>query len=155
MDEQRSIIEAHANAARIALIADSFRQLTGSALIPPDADPAEALWTLPAVVVAHATEADPVFFYANRAALKLFEFTAQEFITLPSRLSAEPLAREERARLLAEVTSKGFISNYAGVRIAKSGQRFTIEQAIVWNLLDRDGGLQGQAACFADWTMLD
>lgn len=155
MDEQRSIVEAHAGEARIALIADSFQRLTGAALIPPDADPVAALWALPAVVVAHATEADPVFFYANRAALKLFEFTAAEFITLPSRLSAEPVARDERARLLAQVTAKGFISDYAGVRIARSGRRFTIEQATVWNLLDRDGALQGQAACFAEWTPLD
>ena len=39
----------------------------------------------------------------------------------PSRLTAEPVAREERARLLDEVTRNGFIANYAGVRISSRG----------------------------------
>ena len=155
MDSARSIVEAHAGALRIALIADSFLRLTGETLVPPNMSPADALWHLPAVVVAHGTEADPVFFYANRMALDLFGFTANEFICLPSRLSAEPLAREERARLLTQVAAKGFIADYTGVRIARSGRRFTIEQATVWNLQDGHGSMQGQAACFAQWIPLD
>ena len=104
-DAERATIEPHARPERIALIAESHVRLTGRALVPPGGD----LWSLPAVVVAHGTEPNPVFFYANRAALELFGYPAEEFIRLPSRLSAAPVAREERARLLAEVTATGFI----------------------------------------------
>mgnify|MGYP003349687453 CR=1 FL=1 len=72
----------------------------------------------------------------------------------PSRLTAEPVAREERARLLGQVTQHGHIANYAGVRIAKSGRRFRIAQAIVWNLLDEHGARCGQAAMFEHWEFL-
>lgn len=148
-DAERDTIEAHAGAHRIALIAESHQRLTGRALAP-----AGELWLLPAVIVAHGTEADPIFFYANRAALTLFEFSADEFIRLPSRLSAAPTAREERAKLLAEVTENGFIADYAGVRTARSGGGFRIERATVWNLIDPKGSNSGQAATFDRWRPL-
>jgi len=78
-----------------------------------------------------------------------------DFTRLPSRYSAEPLAREERARLLARVSRDGFIDDYAGVRISAQGKRFRIAQAVVWNLIDADGRCHGQAATFTDWTPLD
>jgi len=73
---------------------------------------------------------------------------------MPSRLSAEPLAREERARLLAAVTARGFVDDYAGVRISRTGRRFRIERATVWNLADPAGLRLGQAAAFDRWTEL-
>ncbi len=136
------------------MIADSLRRVTGKELVDPRGDVADRLWELPAVVLAHGTEDDPLFFYGNRAALDLFEVTAAELIRMPSRLSAEPVARDERARLLARVSADNFISDYSGVRIAKSGKRFAIERATVWNLLTETGSIEGQAACFADWKVL-
>jgi hypothetical protein len=136
---------------RLALIASSFERLTGRPLV---ADAAE-LWRAPRAVVAHGLEADPVFFYGNRLALELFETPAADFTRLPSRLSAEPLLREERARLLARVAEAGFIEDYSGVRVSATGRRFRIEQAVVWNLLDPAGALHGQAATFDRWTRLD
>jgi hypothetical protein len=52
------------------------------------------------------------------------------------------------------VTANGFINDYQGVRISKTGKRFQIRNAIVWNLTDSAGIYQGQAACFADWEFL-
>ena len=152
-DLDRAIIEAHAG-DRIVLIAESFRRVTGGELVRPYGDILLQLWHAPTVVAAHGTEPDPIFFYGNRAALNLFEMTAEEFIRLPSRLSAELAARDERARLLAEVSERNFISNYSGIRIAKSGSRFVIEHAIVWNLLGADGSIHGQAAGFEHWRPL-
>lgn len=63
----------------------------------------------------------------------------------PSRLTAEAPNREERARLLAEVTARGFIDNYAGGRISKNGRRFRILQATAWNLATKSGLRCGQA----------
>jgi len=52
-----------------------------------------------------------------------------ELTRTPSRLTAEAPNREERARLLAAVTARGFIDDYSGVRISKSGRRFRIARA--------------------------
>ena len=142
---------------QVRLLRESLRRLAGTELCDPsmnDAKAARAVFFAPFVVVSHDTAADPVFNYANQAALELFGMTWEEFTSLPSRRSAEAPDRAERARLLAEVTSKGFIGNYGGVRIAKSGRRFRIENATVWNLADEDGTPRGQAAMFADWEAL-
>jgi hypothetical protein len=108
----------------------------------------EALWNAPRAIVAHGTEADPVFFYGNRLALQFFEMSFDEFTRLPSRFSAEPLAREERAKLLERVTRQGYADNYSGMRVASSGKRFMIADGTVWNLIDEQGNHQGQAAVF-------
>ena len=134
---------------RLPLLADSYRRLTGRLLVPPGADLPRALWEAPRAIVAHGTEADPVFFYGNRLALKLFALDFAAFTRLPSRYSAEAPAREERARLLERVRCEGYIDDYAGVRIAADGRRFAIVGATVWNLIDSAGTLHGQAACFA------
>jgi PAS domain-containing protein len=139
---------------RLALIAESFARLTGKSLVAPAPDLRAALWHAPAVIVAHGIEPDPVFFYGNRAALDLFEMSFADFTRLPSRFSAEPMAREARAQLLARVSREGFIDDYRGVRVSASGKRFLIENAVVWNLTDSDGGLHGQAASFSRWRPL-
>ena len=135
-------------AERIALVAESFARLLGRDLVTRDGDPVAALWYARQAVVAHGTEADPRFFFANRAALTAFRATLDQFIGMPSRLSAEAPLRGERQALLDRVTAHGFIDDYAGVRVALDGHRFCIEQAIVWNLIDADGLRHGQAATF-------
>ncbi len=137
---------------RLALIADSHLRLTGRTLVAAAGDLRSALWNAGAVIVAHGTEADPVFFYGNRQALALFEMDWASFVKMPSRLSAEVLLREERARVLERVSRDGFIGDYAGIRVSSSGKRFRIEQALVWNLLDAFGVCHGQAATFDRWT---
>jgi len=140
---------------RLSLLVSSFHRLTGKHLIDlAHADLWQACWTAPRVIVAHGTEADPVFFYGNQAALSLFELDFAAFTQLPSRYSAEALRREERAALLDRVRDHGFIDDYAGVRISAKGRRFRIERAVVWNLLDEAGGMHGQAATFAHWLPL-
>ena len=133
---------------RLMLLAGSHLRLTGRPLVAASSDLRRALWNASTVIVAHGTECDPVFFYGNQRALTLFEMDWASFVRLPSRLSAEPLLRDERARLLAKVTRDGCITDYAGVRISSTGRRFRIEQAVVWNLIDEDGVCHGQAAAF-------
>lgn len=143
--------------AHATTLARSFQRWQGRDLLPGDLEPlafADALFAAPFILVSHGTQADPVLNYGNRAALTLWEISWDELTRTPSRLTAEPVAREERARLLAEVTQHGHIANYAGVRIAKSGRRFRIERAVVWNLLDEAGTHCGQAAMFDRWEYL-
>ncbi|MBL8405867.1 MAG: MEKHLA domain-containing protein [Dechloromonas sp.] len=139
---------------RLALIAESYHRLIGRPLVHSAPDVALALWEAPRVIVAHGMQDDPVFFYGNLLALQVFEMDFSAFVQLPSRYSAEPLARDERARLLEGVARDGFIDDYAGVRISATGKRFRIEQAEVWNLVDAAGVCHGQAASFAHWQPL-
>lgn len=135
----------------------SFHALTGRDLIAPALSPdaaAEGLFHAPFVILSHDAAPDPILTYGNLTALKLFALTWEELTQMPSRLTAEAPNRAERARLLAEVTARGFIDDYSGVRIARTGQRFLIEQATVWNLTDDQGRRCGQAATFRAWRYL-
>lgn len=135
----------------------SFRHWTGRDLIPtagPPEELAQRLFGEPFVVVSHGTEEDPVLNYGNRAALALWEMSWEEFTKTPSRLTAEPMNRDERARLLSEVTRNGFTEDYRGVRISRTGRRFRVERATVWNLLNEQDHYCGQAATFDRWTYL-
>ncbi|MDP1871335.1 MAG: MEKHLA domain-containing protein [Gallionella sp.] len=129
---------------RLPLILDSYQRLTGKTLL----DDTESMWHAPFAIVAHDTAPDPIFFYGNQLALQQFEMSFGEFVKLPSRLSAEPLAQEARAQLLYKVSLQGYIDDYSGMRISSSGRRFMINQATVWNLIDEAGICHGQAAAF-------
>ena len=149
--------ENHYLGEHAQLILSSLFRLTARHLVDPECsayDRYRSLYEAPFCVVSHNTEADPVFNYANKAALQLFEMKWHEFTKMPSRLSAEPQLREERERLLARVTEQGFIDDYTGVRISASGRRFFVEDAIVWNLIDENGAYHGQAAALFKWSEL-
>lgn len=105
----------------------------------------------PHCVLAHSTEPIPRFIYANKAAQACFEYDWDEIVGLPSHLSAEAPDRAERQRLLDAVSRYGFTSGYKGLRIAKSGRRFWIEDGILWQLVDGAGTLRGVAASFGQW----
>ncbi len=113
------------------------------------------LFFAPFVVVSHAESDDPILNYGNRQALDLWEMTWAEFTATPSRLTAEPMNRTERARMLQRVATHGFATDYRGVRISRTGRRFLVEDATVWNVLDGHGVKRGQAASFSRWTPLE
>lgn len=129
-----------------ALLAGCFARLVGRELGPADAGflYADAKFCL----LAHDGAADPRFVYANAAAQACFGYSWDEFLRLPSRLSAEAPERGERERLLEAVRTRGFIADYRGVRVRKDGRRFLIEDAVVWELVDAAGVRHGQAAMF-------
>ena len=144
-------------ADHVDLLRRSLRCWTGRDLVERAQTPAEAarlVWEAPFVVLSHGQGPDPILDYGNRAALALFELSWPELTRLPSRLTAEVPDREERARLLSRVSQQGFIDDYAGVRISRGGRRFRIEAATVWNLIEPDGLVVGQAATFAIWRPL-
>ena len=144
-------------------MAQSYQTLLGRPLPPVDgvaidqalqqSDPAVAatLWSAPYALLAHGLENDPVFCYANLTALSCFEYDWEEFVQMPSRLSAEAPLQAARAKFLAEVEAHGFIEHYEGVRIAKGGRRFKIGAATVWNVFDQAGQRVGQAAMSLPW----
>lgn len=150
---QRPDIIAHSEC-----LARSLKHWTGRDLIPGITDERELsrrVFEAPFVVVSHGTQADPVLNYGNRTALGLWELSWDELTQMPSRYTAEAPNREERARLLERVTRDGYIDDYSGIRIAKTGRRFQIAKAIVWNLIAPDGSRAGQAAMFSEWKFVD
>ena len=144
--------------AQTQFIARSLKHWTGRELLAgletEAAAFAKKVFHAPFVLVSHGTQVDPILNYGNAAALALWEMPWEELTRTPSRLTAEAPNREERARLLAAVTANGFIDDYSGIRISKTGRRFRIAQATVWNLLDERGIYCGQAAMFSRWEFL-
>lgn len=134
------------------LLIQSYLQLLKKPLI--ESAHKHALWNAPFAVVSHDTAIDPIFNYANAQALKLFEYPLETFTRLPSRLSAESPNQAERQQILDKVTAQGYIDDYAGVRISSTGQRFRIQHAIVWNVIDSTGVYRGQAAMIPEWILL-
>ena len=144
-------------APHVERLAHSFARWTGRLLVPPANDSvaaAAALYRAPFVVVSHGIEADPIFNYGNLKAQELFQMTWDELTRIPSRCSAEPLEQVERERLMTRVRQRGFIDDYRGVRVSAKGNRFLIEQATVWNVIDAHDQLVGQAAMFDQWKLL-
>lgn len=152
MSSRSGPIDLRRDPAFFALLTGSYARLLGAPLVPEEASAAWLYDDAPFVVVAHNTESDPKFIYANRRAQACFEYPWDEFVGLPSRLSAEAPNREERARVLEAVARDGFVRGYRGVRISRSGRRFWIDDGIVWQLIDAEGVNRGQAATFSTWS---
>lgn len=143
--------------AHVDRLCDSFHRLLGHPLIDSansGEQRAAAIFDAEFVVLSSGLEADPLFNYANRTALGLFELEWAQLVALPARESAEPENQATREQLMQQVREQGYIDNYAGVRISATGRRFVIERATVWNVIDEDGALHGQAATFSQWRVL-
>ncbi|MFN5286866.1 MAG: MEKHLA domain-containing protein [Planctomyces sp.] len=140
------------------LMLDSYSRHTGRQLLERSDDPideARRLYHAPFVVVSHGTQADPILNYGNLLAQQLWEMDAQTLTSIPSRLTAEPMHRDERAEMMARALRDGFVDDYRGIRISRTGKRFLIERAVIWNLQDAAGRRLGQAATFSEWKPLD
>jgi len=151
-------IENEFNVAQVRLINNSYVAVLGESLLPDYHDDralAEAIFMAPFVVISHDIASDPVFNYGNQMALSLFEVTWNELVRLPSRCSAEAMVQDDRSELLERVKQYDYITDYHGIRISKTGRRFQINKAVVWNLFNDQGSYQGQAACFKKWEFLD
>lgn len=141
----------------ICLIIKSLEKFKGTDLTDPSLsikEQAKQIYEAPYVLLAHNATDDPIFQYANKKGLQLFEMNWDEFTQLHSKYSAEPQNRKERERLLNEVLLKGYADNYSGVRISKTGRRFYIKAATVWNILDDGNQKIGQAAMFRNYSYL-
>lgn len=139
------------------MLIETHYLLTGRHLIEPTGDKEEnahRLFEAPFVVVSAAADSEQVLNYGNATALALWEMEWDTFVQTPSRLTAEPDHRNERAAFLRRVHEAGFIDDYSGIRISSTGRRFLIARATVWNTTDQSGHHNGQAATFSSWEYL-
>lgn len=142
----------------LQILLDSYHHLLGKQLVPRSGsqdEDAKRVFEAPFVVVSHTAASDPILNFGNQTALGLWEIDIETLLQTPSRMTAEPMHRDERALLLERTTRDGYVDDYQGIRIATTGRRFQIEQAIVWNLHNAAGTYVGQAATFDHWTFLD
>ena len=146
-----SIESLQEDAAFFALLKDSYARVVGKELVKAGEDASWLYRHAPFALLAHNTDPDPRFIYANTTAQSCFEHSWVEFVQLRSRFSAEAPDRLERQRQLEEVARQGFVSGYRGIRVARSGRRFWIENGVIWQLLDARGVCHGQAAVFDSW----
>lgn len=148
------------SAAHAMLMLASYQRAVGRPLLvrmPGESEDALAgrLYTAPFGLLSHDDRADPCFDYANLVAQQLFERSWAEMVGMPSRLSAEAPEQAERDRFLARVAGQGYVDDYSGIRVARSGRRFRILRATIWNLVDAAGRRVGQAAAIPAWERLD
>lgn len=130
-----------------------FLKLHGSSLPCPSDISDRYSWLhekAPYSLLAHNTDADPHFVYANEYALSCFKYNPEEMLCLPSRLSAAEQDRAERQQLLEVVTRDGIAYGYEGPRVDKNGKFFKIYDGILWQLTNDDGSVWGKGALF--WT---
>jgi hypothetical protein len=140
------------------LIINSYERLTGKKLVEDEellpGEEFKRLYHLPIIVLSHGREPDPVLNFGNLMAQKLWEMDWNTFTETPSRLTAEPMERDERDRFLKTVGEHGFIDDYMGIRISSTGRRFYIMETTVWNLIDESGYNHGQAATFREYRYI-
>jgi len=137
-----------------ALLIRSYRERTGRHLIEPSGDcelDAHRLFEAPFVVVSGGADAEQILNYGNMTALGLWEMDWDTLTRMPSKETAEPVHQAQRAEFLRQVRAIGFIDDYTGIRISRTGRRFRIKRATVWNVTDDAGAYLGQAATFSDW----
>ncbi|MGY6531063.1 MAG: MEKHLA domain-containing protein [Cyanobacterium sp.] len=112
------------------------------------------LFYAPMVVFSHNTLSDPHYNYGNEKGLILWDMSWEQLMATPSRTTTEPLLREERERLLHETNVKGYVTDYQGVRISRTGVKYSIKDITMWNLIDDSDNYCGQAATFSEWEKL-
>lgn len=147
---------AHVDIARA--IVDSFRRRVGGdlVLVSPEIGPVgvhQALMTSSSVILCHDGNPDPRFIFANNAAAALWRTGVDDLVGMPSRLSAPPQMRAERAQALVKAAMDGALLGYSGERVAADGSRFMIIDATLWSVDLPEGGF-GQAVRFDTWHAL-
>ncbi|GGJ58744.1 MEKHLA domain-containing protein [Streptomyces brasiliensis] len=155
-DDGASLMTPHMAAtdpAFAALLLSSHLSLAGEPLCPAawetERDAARWLYEqAPFGLLAHDTSVDPRFVYANRTAQDRFGYSWDEFVGLPSRLSARPDGQEDREAFVRAVTDDHYATGYQGIRVGKGGRTFWIEDVTMWDLIDTHGRIHGQAAVF-------
>lgn len=139
------------------IILNSYQKLLNKELSDRKGDQltqAQNLFYAPRVVFSHNTLPDPLYNYGNEKGLILWDMTWEQLTKTPSRTTTEPLLREERERLLQETNTKGYVTDYQGVRVSRTGAKYQIKDITMWNLFDHSGNYCGQAATFSKWEKL-
>jgi hypothetical protein len=131
----------------IKRVAGSFMRVTGAPLLQSQT-PGQGAWLGDFALLTHRGDDDGTLNYGNQFALNLWECGWEDFIGLPSAVTAPPEDRPSRAVAMQKVAQDNFVRGYSGRRISRKGRLFIIEDGIIWRLLDETGEAFGIGAWF-------
>lgn len=103
-------------------------------------------------LVSHRFMDVPRFVFGTEKAIQLWETSWKDFYMMPSKYSAEEDQREKREQMLKSANEKGYFDGYEGVRISAKGNRFKINNVLIFNVFEEGDKVIGQAALFYDTT---
>lgn len=134
-----------------SLLTGSYLKLTGESIVPESCGETTGVmdWLYryaPYGVLAQNASMEPRFVYANRTAQSFFECNWNEIVGMHSRLSAPETNQEARASVMEDVMRKGYRAGYRGVRRTLAGRLFWIDNVTIWNMVDDEDIVHGQAA---------
>lgn len=114
----------------------------------------ESLYTSEYCILAVNNNEIPTFTYMNLSAQKLWEVSLNQALKMQGKQTAQKKDQKEREKLLNQVKKKGKTNSYSGIRISQKGKRFFIKKASIWNIINKQGVFEGQAACFNQFEYL-
>ncbi len=114
----------------------------------------QELFIMNAPVLAHDISNDPLFIYANSAALNLWKLSWSEMIGMPSRLSAPADQVEDRLLHIKKAFTEDFLQLNGTVRVDRLGRKFFIKNVRIWTIFNNQGSVSGQAATFSSWWFI-
>lgn len=142
------------------LIAASYHHFTGLEIVPDykslsDLELAQRIFDADFALVSH--NQNKIFCFANNSALNLWETNWSNFTKMASTKSApdDDATQNERNNLLNEAFKKGYVDNYQGVRKSTKGNLFEIKNTTLFNVLDEDKNIIGQAALIQEVLHID
>lgn len=142
-------------APKIELIAASFFRQARRPLVQKSDDVIAALWTAPCAILAQFEVPVSSMHFANRCALDVYE---TDYLDFSARLRDTPshgTGGVSANGLFSNHAPAGGITKHSGDLISCRGNRFRVQQALTWLLLDEAGACHGHAAMFDLWIALD
>jgi hypothetical protein len=142
-------------APKIELIASSFFRQARRPLVQKSDDVIAALWTAPCAILAEYQMSGATAHFANRCALEVYE---TDYLGFSAQVQSFPAQKDQQPSpngLFSGIHLNGGIAKYSGDLLSCRGNRFRVQHALTWPLIDEDGACHGYAAMFDLWVALE
>ena len=144
-----------AMAPKIELVASSFFRQARRPLVQKSDDVIAALWSAPCAILAQYQMSDAATHFANRCALEVYETDYLGFNAQAQGSSAPNDTPVSPNGLFSGASFAAGVAKYSGDLLSCRGNRFRVQQALTWPLIDEGGAWHGYAAMFDLWIVLD
>lgn len=144
-----------AMAPKIELVASSFFRQARRPLVQKSDDVVAALWSAPCAILAQYEMSDAATHFANRCALEVYE---TDYLGFSPHIQSSPAQKEKQDSpngLFTGANLAGGVAKYSGNLMSCRGNRFRVQHALTWPLIDESGACHGYAAMFDLWIALD
>ena len=142
-------------APKIELVASSFFRQARRPLVQKSDDVIAALWTAPCAILAQYQISGTTTYFANRCALDVYE---TDYLGFNAQVQDYPAQKDQPAKpngLFSGANPRNGVAKYSGNLLSCRGNRFRVQHALTWPLIDEGGAYHGYAAMFDLWIALD